>query len=153
MTTIQDLDAIQKNPNLKKWVTQIYAPRPRASDNYLNTKNYAIIQISGKQLWIQPQRFYDLNRLPFEPTTKITLKHVLLIKKRDSFHLGFPYIKGCTVEATIMNHLLGPKIVTYKMKPKKKMRKKKGHRQKMTRLYINWINRRNVAQKFLLKNI
>ena len=39
-----------------------------------------------------------------------------------------------------MRHLRGRKVLIYKMKPKKKTRKKRGHRQEITRLMINSIN-------------
>jgi large subunit ribosomal protein L21 len=68
------------------------------------------------------------------------LKKVLLINKEKNIELGYPYLENAKIEATVLDHLLGKKIVIYKMKPKKKYRKKNGHRQKLTRLLINTIN-------------
>ena len=39
-----------------------------------------------------------------------------------------------------MRHFRGRKVLVYKMKPKKKTRKKRGHRQEITRLMIDTIS-------------
>jgi large subunit ribosomal protein L21 len=39
-----------------------------------------------------------------------------------------------------MRHFRGRKVIVYKMQPKKKTRKKRGHRQEITRLMINSIS-------------
>jgi large subunit ribosomal protein L21 len=49
-------------------------------------------------------------------------------------------VTGATVEATVLRHFRGRKVLIYKMKPKKKTRKKRGHRQEITRLMINSIS-------------
>nr|YP_007947737.1 ribosomal protein L21 [Neoporphyra haitanensis]AGG36986.1 ribosomal protein L21 [Neoporphyra haitanensis] len=100
---------------------------------------YAIIEASGKQLWVEEGRYYDLNRIPFDPGQSIILGKVLLLNKNGQVTLGHPCIAGVTIKATIMRHLRGKKITVFKMKPKKKMRLKKGHRQELTRLMINSI--------------
>ena len=102
--------------------------------------NYAIVEISGRQFWVEPEQYYVINRLPLKPGTKLVLKKVLLINKEKNIELGYPYLENAKIEATVLDHLLGKKIVIYKMKPKKKYRKKNGHRQKLTRLLINTIN-------------
>lgn len=100
---------------------------------------YAIIEASGKQLWVEPGRFYDIDRLAVEPDQPLTLDKVLLLNHDGSATVGQPYVSGATVSATVMNHLRGPKIIVYKMKRKKKTRKKQGHRQELTRIMIESI--------------
>lgn len=101
---------------------------------------YAIIATGGKQLRVEPGRFYDVERLPLEPDDNISLDQVLLVKDGDSISIGQPLVQGASVEATVMQHLRARKIIVYKMKPKKKTRKKQGHRQNLTRVMINSIN-------------
>jgi large subunit ribosomal protein L21 len=98
---------------------------------------YAIIATGGKQLRVEPGRFYDVERLAVEPESSISLDQVLLVQDGDAIHVGQPLVSGATVEATVMQHLRGRKIIVYKMRPKKKTRKKQGHRQELTRLMIN----------------
>nr|ASQ39896.1 ribosomal protein L21 [Glaucocystis sp. BBH]ASQ39898.1 ribosomal protein L21 [Glaucocystis sp. BBH] len=102
--------------------------------------NYAIIETSGKQLMVEPGRFYDVNRIPVESYKTISLPKVLLICQDNQLHWGQPCIEGASVKATILKHLRAPKITVYKMRPKKKTRKKQGHRQELTRIMINSIN-------------
>lgn len=101
---------------------------------------YAIIETGGKQLRVEPGRFYDVERLSSEPDAQISIDKVLFVQDDDSFHVGQPLVEGATVEGTIMRHLRGRKIIVYKMRPKKKTRKKRGHRQELTRVMINSIS-------------
>lgn len=101
---------------------------------------YAIIETGGKQLRVEPGRFYDVELLHTEPDHKITLEAVLLVQHNGDVTIGQPFIDGATVEGTVMRHLRGRKVLVYKMKPKKKTRKKRGHRQEITRLMINSIS-------------
>lgn len=101
---------------------------------------YAIIETGGKQLRVEPGRFYDIERLSVEQDEKVTLDSVLLVQHDDGVTIGQPFVDGATVEGTVLRHLRDRKILVYKMKPKKKTRKKRGHRQEITRLMINSIS-------------
>lgn len=101
---------------------------------------YAIVEASGKQFWVEPGRFYDLDRLGIDPDSSLTFDKVLLIQHNGETHVGQPYVEGATIEATIMSHLRGRKILVYKMRPKKKTRKRQGHRQDLTRVMIESIS-------------
>lgn len=102
--------------------------------------SYAIIELGGKQWRVEPGRFYDINRLPAEPDTQITIDKVLFVQNDGDITVGLPLVEGATVEATVLQHLRDRKIIVYKMRPKKKTRKKQGHRQELTRLMIDSIN-------------
>lgn len=101
---------------------------------------YAIIETGGKQMRVEPGRFYDIELLPVEAEESVTIESVLFVKHDDEVTIGQPFIAGATVEGTVMRHFRGRKILVYKMKPKKKTRKKRGHRQEITRLMINSIS-------------
>lgn len=101
---------------------------------------YAIIETGGKQLRVEPGRFYDVELLHLEPDATLTLETVLLVNNDNDITIGQPFVAGATVEGTIMRHFRARKVLVYKMKPKKKTRKKRGHRQEVTRLMINSIN-------------
>ncbi|MEL6224277.1 MAG: 50S ribosomal protein L21 [Cyanobacteria bacterium J06627_8] len=101
---------------------------------------YAIVETSGTQLRVEPGRFYDVNRLHVEEDDTITLDKVLFVENEGEFTVGQPFVDGATVEATVQRHLRGRKVIVYKMQPKKKTRKKRGHRQELTRVLITSIN-------------
>ncbi|MBF2005205.1 50S ribosomal protein L21 [Chlorogloeopsis fritschii PCC 9212] len=101
---------------------------------------YAIIETGGKQLRVEAGRFYDIELLHAESDEKVTIESVLLVQHDGETTIGQPLVAGAKVEGTVMRHLRGRKVLVYKMKPKKKTRKKRGHRQEITRLMINSIS-------------
>ena len=100
---------------------------------------YAIVATGGKQLRVEPGRFYDIERLPVEAEAQVTLDQVLFVDNDGEALVGQPLVDGATVTGTVVSHLRGRKVIIYKMKPKKKTRKKQGHRQELTRLMIDSI--------------
>ncbi len=103
------------------------------------TGAYAIVEASGQQFWLQPDRYVDLDRINAEVDSTVTLENVLLVKDASGTTLGQPYVKGATVELKVLAHRRGQKIIVYKMRPKKKTRRKNGHRQELTRVMVQSI--------------
>ncbi len=100
---------------------------------------YAIIAAGGTQIRVEPGRFYDINRLPMDADEKITIDQVLMVEDGGEVSVGRPLVEGASVSGTIVSHLRGKKVIVYKMQPKKKTRKKQGHRQDLTRVMIDSI--------------
>jgi large subunit ribosomal protein L21 len=101
---------------------------------------YAIIETGGKQLRVEPGRFYDVERLAVDEDAPVTIDKVFFIDNDGESSVGQPFVEGATVEGTVLRHMRGRKIIVYKMRPKKKTRKKQGHRQELTRLMIDSIS-------------
>ena len=97
---------------------------------------YAIVEISGRQFWIETGKYYDFNRIPTELGKKITLNRVLLLNNDGDVLIGKPYLETVKIKGKILEHLRGKKTIVYKMRPKKKTRRKQGHRQELTRVLI-----------------
>ena len=102
--------------------------------------SYAIVEASGQQFWVQPNRYYDLDRLAADIDSTITLDKVLLVKDEGVATVGKPYVQGASVELKVMAHRRGQKVLVYKMRPKKKTRRKNGHRQELTRVMVESIS-------------
>ena len=101
---------------------------------------YAIVEASGKQFWLESNRYYDLDRCHAEVNDIITIEKVLLLNDGKDLKLGTPYVKDAKVEIKILEHRRGPKIIVYKMRPKKKTRRKNVHRQELTRVLVQSIS-------------
>ncbi len=101
---------------------------------------YAIIETGGKQMRVEPGRFYDIELLPGEVESTVTIDKVFLLENNGSIQIGQPLVAGVTVEGTILRHDRAKKVIVYKMQHKKKTRKKRGHRQEVTRLMVNSIS-------------
>ena len=102
--------------------------------------SYAIVEASGQQFWVQPNRYYDLDRLAADIDSTVTLDKVLLVKNEGVATVGKPYVQGASVELKVMAHRRGQKVLVYKMRPKKKTRRKNGHRQELTRVMVESIS-------------
>jgi len=109
------------------------------STNNSNNELYAIAETSGQQFWFEVNRYYDLDRLNAKEKDKITLEKVLLLKDKNTLSIGKPYVKDAKIELEVVSHKRGKKILVYKMRPKKKTRKKMGHRQELTRVVVKSI--------------
>lgn len=101
---------------------------------------YAIVEASGQQFWLQPNRYYDLDRIAADIDSIVSLETVLLLNDGNAPTLGQPYVEGASVELKVMAHRRGTKVTVYKMRPKKKTRRKTGHRQELTRVMVQSIS-------------
>ena len=99
----------------------------------------AIAETSGRQYLFKVNKYYDLDRIDAKEKEKIILNNILLIKDNKNITIGKPYIKNAKVELEVMSHLRDKKIIVYKMRPKKKTRRKMGHRQELTRVMVKSI--------------
>lgn len=97
---------------------------------------YAIAEIQGTQVKVAKDAEIDVPRLDKATGEKITLQNVLLIADRGKTLVGKPYIEGARVEASVVSHFKGKKIIVFKYKAKKNYRRKKGHRQQYSKLLI-----------------
>jgi large subunit ribosomal protein L21 len=100
---------------------------------------YAIVEACGQQFWLQPNRYYDFDRLAADVDATLTLDEVLLVSDAGGVTVGQPYVKGGQVTLRVLAHRRGPKIIVYKMRKKKKTRRKNGHRQELTRVMVESI--------------
>lgn len=106
---------------------------------------YAIIEVGGEQIQVEPGRFYHIRHLGSYQSdvqtqnTKFLLYRVMLIQHKSTIVLGTPWIKNAIIKGRILDTCREKKSVIYKMNPKKKTRKKSGHRQEFARVLIDGI--------------
>tara|TARA_B100000965_G_C19439859_1_gene690350 strand:- start:519 stop:959 length:441 start_codon:yes stop_codon:yes gene_type:complete len=113
----------------------------KSSDNSSkNSELYAIAETSGQQFWFEVDKYYDIDRLNAKEKDKLILDKVLLIKDKKNISIGKPYIKDAKIELEVISHKRDKKIIVYKMRPKKKTRRKMGHRQELTRVMVKSIS-------------
>ena len=105
-----------------------------------NNNLFAIAETSGQQFWFEVDKYYDIDRLKAKEKDKITLENILLIKDNDNISIGQPYVKNAQIELEVVSHKRDKKIIVYKMRPKKKTRRKMGHRQELTRVMVKSIS-------------
>lgn len=101
---------------------------------------YAVIATGGKQYKVQPNDVFEIERIAGEAGSKVVFSEVLAVADEGQLHLGNPHVEGASVDAEIVGHLRGKKLIAFKMKRRKGYRKKIGHRQELTKVKILAIN-------------
>ncbi len=101
---------------------------------------YAIIQTGGHQYRVAPGDTIEVEKLAAEPGANVELGEVLLVSGDNGVQVGTPFVSGAKVLAKVVGQGKGEKIIVFKFKPKKRYRRKTGHRQSLTRLAITDIS-------------
>lgn len=101
---------------------------------------YAVVESGGKQYVAREGQSVEVDLLPVEVGSTLTLDSVLLAVDGQAVAVGKPAVDGAKVTARVEGHVQGPKIVVYRYIPKERFRRKKGHRQQYTRLAIETIS-------------
>jgi len=100
---------------------------------------YAIVECGGKQYRAVEGDTIEVDLLQTEPGQPVNLDSVLLLVDGEQISVGTPTVAGVKVDATVVSHIKGPKVIIFKYRPKKHIRTKTGHRQQYTRLHVNSI--------------
>src|SRR6187551_3104993 len=97
---------------------------------------YAVIETGGKQYRVEVGTELEVELLDVEPGKTVTIDRVLLIADGDDSTIGRPLVEDASVSAEVVNQTRGPKLISFKYRPKARSRVKKGHRQELTVLRI-----------------
>jgi large subunit ribosomal protein L21 len=101
---------------------------------------YAIIETGGKQFKVSEGDVIKTDLLQSEVGTDVTFDRVVLASKGgDSVTVGSPLVSGATVTGTVLRQDKEKKILVFKYKPKKRVRKLTGHRQPFAEVKITKI--------------
>ncbi|SDX95886.1 50S ribosomal protein L21 [Flavobacterium degerlachei] len=101
---------------------------------------YAIVEIAGQQFKVSKDLKVYVHRLTNEEGSKVSFDKVLLLDDNGSITLGAPAIEGASVEAKVLQHLKGDKVIVFKKKRRKGYKKRNGHRQYLTQIVIEGIS-------------
>lgn len=101
---------------------------------------YAIVNINGVQTKVTPDEVLSVARLSGEPGAKLTFDQVLLVSDGDKIAVGRPYLAGATLTAEVLEHLRGPKLRIFKFKRRREYRRRRGHRDELTRIRVSAIS-------------
>jgi len=82
---------------------------------------YAIIEISGKQFWVEVGKFYNFNRIPCKLGKRIILNRVLLLNNEGKILIGQPFLNNVKIQGKILQHLRDKKKIIYKIDQKRKL--------------------------------
>ena len=100
---------------------------------------YAIIETGGKQYPVAPGDRIRVEKLDGAVGSDIELNRVLLVSDGEAVTIGKPVVDGAKVTGKIVAHGRGPKLIVFKLRPKKNYRRKQGHRQSFTEVRVTGI--------------
>ncbi|MFK8300787.1 50S ribosomal protein L21 [Capnocytophaga canimorsus] len=100
---------------------------------------YAIVEIAGQQFKVAKDQKVFVHRLQIEEGKSISFGNVLLLDDNGAITLGAPAIEGASVEAKVLKHLKGDKVIVFRKKRRKGFKVKNGHRQYLTEILIESI--------------
>ena len=106
---------------------------------------YAIVDIAGQQFKVEKDQKLYVHRLEGEEGKNVSFDKVLLIDTGSKVTVGDPVVKGAAVNAKIVTHLKGDKVLVFKKKRRKGYKKLNGHRQYLTQIQIEGISESQAA--------
>jgi large subunit ribosomal protein L21 len=100
---------------------------------------HAVIVSGGKQYRVQEGDILKLEKLPVEAGTTIDFNQVLMVGEGEKIQIGKPYLTGCVVKASVLEHGRHDKVRIIKFRRRKHHMKQMGHRQSYTQVKITAI--------------
>lgn len=101
---------------------------------------FAIVSIAGQQFKVEEGQEIFVHQQDAQEGDKLSFEEVLLVHNDSNTTIGNPVISSAKVNATVLNHQKGDKVVVFKKKRRKGYRVKNGHRQSFTKIKIDSIN-------------
>ncbi len=100
---------------------------------------YAVIKTGGKQYRVVAGEKIKVEKLVGDVGTTVSLDQVLMLADGDKVTIGSPIVKGASIQATVLSHGRGDKVMIFKFRRRKHYRKTQGHRQSYTEIQIGAI--------------
>ena len=101
---------------------------------------HAVVEFQGRQFRVQSGQLVQVPLLDAEPGSDVVLDRVLLISDGADVTVGHPTIDSARIDAKVVRHLRGPKVIVGKYKKRKGYRRRKGSRDDLTEVEIGSIH-------------
>lgn len=108
---------------------------------------YAIVETSGRQFRVTEGDRLLVDRVAARVGETVRLESVLLVGGENAPAIGTPFVAGAAVEATVIAHRAGDKVIVFRYRPKKRERRKQGHRRQLSEIRIGSIHRPGHSQR------
>ena len=97
---------------------------------------YAVMETGGKQYRVQAGDVFRVERLEGDVGSEVVFDKVKVIGGDNSTAFGAPWVEGAAVKADIVSQGRADKVLVFKFKSKKNVRRMRGHRQYYTEIRI-----------------
>ncbi len=106
---------------------------------------YAVFTSGSRQYRVKPGDVIEVERLDSAEAESLTIDKVQFLSDEDGVRVGQPTVEGARIEASVLEHVRGPKIRIFTYRASKRSRRRMGHRQELTRLRIDSISAQPAA--------
>ena len=100
----------------------------------------AVIKTGGKQYRVATGSVLKVERLDVEAGQSFLINDVLMTVDNGKINVGKPVVEAASVQATLVEHIRGPKLLIFKKRRRKNSQRKAGHRQDLSVIKIEAIN-------------
>ena len=100
----------------------------------------AIVNIAGQQFKVTEGQEIFVHQLEAGEGDNVSFDQVLLVENDGDTQVGTPILSGAAVNATVLGHQKGDKVIVFKKKRRKGYKVKNGHRQRFTKIKIESIS-------------
>ncbi|MCH9799744.1 MAG: 50S ribosomal protein L21 [Betaproteobacteria bacterium] len=107
---------------------------------------YAVIKTGGKQYKVAAGDYLKVEKLDGDVGSKVVIDKILMVADGENVTIGSPLVAGAKVNATVLSHGKGDKVMIFKFHRRKHYRKTQGHRQSYTEIQIDDINGKSAAK-------
>lgn len=97
---------------------------------------FAIVEIAGQQFKVTEGQEIFVHRLDANEGDNVSFDKIFLTENEGKTNIGMPTVKSAKVDATVLEHVKGDKVIVFKKKRRKGYRVKNGHRQSFTKIKI-----------------
>jgi len=102
----------------------------------MSSHTFAIIKTGGKQYKVEQGHNIKIEKLEAKQGDEVVFDNVLLLHKENDLKIGSPFLIDAKVTGKVLDQFKGEKQIIFKYKPKKRYKKKNGHRQNYTLVKI-----------------
>ncbi|GDX38932.1 50S ribosomal protein L21 [Methylocystaceae bacterium] len=97
---------------------------------------FAVIKTGGKQYSVTAGDIITVMALDGAPGDVITFSEVLMLAGEGNARIGAPIVQGASVKGEIAEQTRSPKTIAFKKRRRQNSKRKRGHRQDLTRVKI-----------------
>ncbi len=100
---------------------------------------FAIVTIAGQQFKVEEGQELFVHQLEAAEGDNVSFDQVMLIDNDGAVSIGKPVLNNASIQATVLGHQKGDKVIVFKKKRRKGYKVKNGHRQRFTKIKIDSI--------------
>lgn len=101
---------------------------------------FAIAEIKGFEYFVREGEKLIIPRIKAEVGETVIFDNILFLKANEKVWIGTPKVKGASIEAKVLSHFKGEKVIVFKFRRRENYRRKKGFRPLLTKIEITKIN-------------